>query len=208
MNIKRILLALLPLVLIGAAQSGPTLAIESDGVRIRGLAAGQQLVWTGVVRAGTGSLERLRIVRGIGTVDASGDLSIDATIADGARTQWLLSDLDPSAATPTLRVGTNAEADPQEIIINPGTGSVFVEAAAIDFVYIHNGHAYYFWGADGSSRDTGPTQDGIIEVVLAEMFKFPLHDSDPPPPAQVAPGDRILVFDLYEERTGEKVVPQ
>jgi hypothetical protein len=208
MNIKRILLALLPLVLIAATEAGPTLDIESDGVRIRGLAAGQQLVWTGIVRTSDGSFERVKVVRGIGTVDASGDLSIDATIADGARTEWLLSSLDPGAATPALRVGTNAEADPEEIKITPGTGSVFVEAAAIDFVYIHNGHAYYFWGADGSSRDTGPTQDGIVEVVLKDMLKFPLHAGDPPPPQQVSAGDKIQVIDLYEYRKTNKVVPE
>ena len=210
MNMKTILLAFLALTSVASAQSGPTIELQSDRVQVRGIAAGEQVVWTALVREDRGHYESTRVVRGTGTANARGELSIDEVLPSKTRTQWLFSILGDKGSGQTLRAGTNGEAEPDEVVISatPGAAFVLVEAAALDFIYIHNGFAHYFFGADGGDFDADGEQNGVIKVVLASLKKFPMHDSDPPPPANVQSGDKILVIDVYELRNGSRVVSQ
>lgn len=210
MNIRKIVLALLPLLLMAAAPPNVRLEVGTEGGSVEGMPPGEQVAWTGLVRVPEGNLERVKVVHGISTVDASGELSMPANIATGARTVWLLASV--TSADAGFRIATDAEADPEQIVVRFDGANIEVEAAAIDLTYIQpDGKAFFFFGADGSFRDEDHDQNGVIVVSVSKLQNFPTVPADPnppSPPSAVQPGARVEIFDLYEWREAQMVVPQ
>jgi hypothetical protein len=208
MTIRKTLLALLALVALAApSNEEPHVNAEHERVRVTGIAAGERVAWAALVREAVGNVDRVKIVRGIDTVDSSGDLSIDETLGAQARTTWLLSWRDSAGSSQAFRIGANADADDATINITVGATTISVEAAAIDLTYIlPDGKAFYFFGADGSTLDADGSQNGTILINLSSLKIFGSPTSPPPLPTATHAGDVIKVFDVYEWRATELVV--
>lgn len=205
-KISRVVLALIPLILVAAAPSNVRLEVAADGGNVDGMTAGNQVAWVGLVHTREGYLDRVKVVRGIGTVGTSGKLAMPATIEPGSRSTWLLSEVaSPNAG---IRLVSNAEADPQQIAVRLKGSTIEVEAAAIDLTYIDpHGHGFYFFGSDGSTIDDDHAQNGVIVVRVSTLLKFPTVLAPHAPPAAVEENASVKVFDLYEWRDTQLVVP-
>jgi len=80
MNIKRALLALLPLAALAATGADPSLEVQSDRVQLHGLIAGERVARE-TLREPVGDIELVRVLRGVETVRApsvSGAMSVSA----------------------------------------------------------------------------------------------------------------------------------
>jgi hypothetical protein len=212
MKIQKLLVALLPFLALAATKAGPTAAVHSDRVQAQSFVAGQRIAWAGMIGEPVGNLERVRIVRGVSTADANGEVSIPEEFAERAHSVWLLSNLDQPGPGHSLRIASNGEADAEQIAVTVGTTSISVEAAAIDLTYVkQNGDAFYFFGADGSLRDADGVQNGTIVIALTSLLHYQTDPHDPSPPAPLPTvtqtGDRLLYFDIYEWREGDQVIP-
>jgi hypothetical protein len=220
MKMKRVLLALLPLAVLAATNAGPTVEFQSDRVQVRGMIAGERVAWAGMVREPVGHIERVRVLRGAGTVGRDGELSIPHKGMDPSRSVWLLAPLYQKEPGRSVRVAPNGEADAPTIAVTVEAQKITVESAAIDLTYVQpNGDTYYFFGADGSSIDDDHVQNGLIVLrslqrVESEAPRFLLtaepNAANPNPPIHVTnlqSGGQIMLLDIYEFRTGQVVVP-
>jgi len=188
-----------------ATADTPTLQVASGGMTLSDVAPGTTIVWLAIVLDRENYAEKVTISRGSGVASSNRNLQVPAPVEGSTNAIWAVSTIDGEAALASTTPGMSASTRPIDVSAGVGQTTFAVVGARPELLYVRNGKAWVFSGADGGAKDGDGAADGTTTVSLAAMSSF---YGDQQPPATIAAGDLILLIDFPTRRSSAIRVTQ
>lgn len=184
------------LIAAGAHAAQPSFQFGETDVLLSGAIPGNRISWVGMVREFDGSVPRLRIVRGLEVVTATG-LSL-APGLDPSCSAFAVGGVDQSLTMVQAGDRCGVSEDPIVVTAVPGADRFTVESSVAfgNYLGLENS-AWRFSVRDGSELDADGKINDQIVILLSTLES--LEDS-PAPPETIGVGDTVLVLDSDQNR--------
>jgi hypothetical protein len=167
-------------------------------VTLKGLDPGAKVAWMAMIIEEEHYQEKVRILRGVEIVSSARQATITRSGEKVDQGVWIFADLDGKLKTTAAAPGFTASQRSINVEAIPGATSLIIAGARAEVLYVRNGSAWKYSGADGGRVDADGIADGRIAMAL-HMLEG-LHGSSAAP-ASVEDGDVILVMDFTKRRS-------
>lgn len=184
-------------------ENAPSLSFEERAITVSGLTPGAEAVLFGVAVRAMGYYNRIERYEEVLFADALGTAWLELPDGLPPRAVWAVVDLTTGALSTTPTPGFPSQAQPFP------TAGLRGQGAGLDrfghslreahVLFVRPGPDGGVWGFaldDGSGYDLDGAQDGAFELSLAQLH--PVGAASPEPPAEILPGDVLVVVDLTE----------